>query len=156
MWQYIYKGNRPSVNVHRDGTDPISHEWHMKHFSNTLQRDGVVATLWRDNRVVTILSTNAQPDLQEVVQRRRHVGSRVDVPCTVSVGIYQKYMGGVDRKEQLRQYYTVRTKCRIFYKYICFTHQLICSLQQLLELVTTTATERVSTPACQVSGEEAP
>ena len=78
----------------------------------------MVATLWRDNRVVTILSTNAQPHLQDVVQRRQRNSSRVDVPCPVSVAMYQKYMGGVDRNDQLRQYYTVRKKCRKFYKYI--------------------------------------
>ena len=51
--------------------------------------------------------------------------------------------------------YTVRKKCRKFILVPLrgFTHQLICSLQQLLQLVTTTATETVSTPACQESHE---
>ena len=78
----------------------------------------MLATLWRDNRVVTILSTNAHPDQQDVVQRRQRNGSRVDVRCPSSVSLYQKYMGGVDRNDQLRQYYAVRTKCRKFYKYL--------------------------------------
>ena len=78
----------------------------------------MLAILWRDNRVVTILSTNAHPDQQDVVQRRQRNGSRVDVRCPSSVSLYQKYMGGVDRNDQLRQYYAVRTKCRKFYKYL--------------------------------------
>ena len=75
----------------------------------------MVGMLWRDNRVVTLLSTNTQPDEREVIQRRQPVGSRVDVPCPTAVARYQRYMGGVDRNDQLRQYYSVRTK---LYKYI--------------------------------------
>ena len=30
---------------------------------------------------------------------------------------YNTYMGGVDRGDQVRGYYSCRTKCRIFYKY---------------------------------------
>ena len=75
-----------------------------------VQCDGVITFLWRDNRVVTVLSTNAQPQEQEVVQRRDD-GHRVDVPCPEAMPLYQMYMGGVDRNDQLRQYYHVRLKC---------------------------------------------
>ena len=86
--------------------------------SEIVQRDGIAAMLWRDNRVVTLLSTNTQPHEEEVVQRRQRDGSRVDVRCPAAVARYQQYMGGVDRNDQLRQYYMVPTKCRKFYKYI--------------------------------------
>ena len=78
----------------------------------------MLAILWRDNRVVTVLSTNSQPHEEEVVQRRQHNGSKVDVRCPSAVAKYGRYMGGVDRNDQLRQYYQVRTKCHKFYKYI--------------------------------------
>ena len=83
-----------------------------------LQCDGVMAFLWRDNRVVTVLSTNAQPQEQEIVERHENDGHRVDVPCPAAMALYQMYMGGVDRNDQLRQYYHVRLKCHKFYRYI--------------------------------------
>ena len=83
-----------------------------------IQWDGVVALLWRDNRVVTLLSTNAQPQQQDSVQRREHDGRRVDVPCPAAMALYNAYMGGVDRNDQLRQSYHVRLKCRKMYRYL--------------------------------------
>ena len=71
--------------------------------SQIVQRDGVMALLWRDNRVVTLLSTNAQPQEQSTVQRREHDGSRSDVPCLAAMELYNRYMGAVDRNDQLRQ-----------------------------------------------------
>ena len=38
--------------------------------------------------------------------------------CTDAVVLYNKYMAGVDKGDQLRQYYRVRTKCMKNYKYI--------------------------------------
>ena len=74
--------------------------------------------LWRDNRAVTLLSTNAQPDEEKTVLRRQRDCSRVEVRCPAPMALYQKYMGGVDRNDQLRQYYHVRMKCHKFYRYI--------------------------------------
>ena len=83
-----------------------------------VQRNGIHAFLWRDNRVVTILSTNAQPHDVAIVQRREHNGTRVNVQCPAAMAHYQAFIGGVDRNDQLRQYYHVRLKCRKFYRYI--------------------------------------
>ena len=38
-----------------------------------------MAMLWKDNRVVTVLSTNSQPHEEDVVQRRQRDGAKVDV-----------------------------------------------------------------------------
>ena len=56
--------------------------------SKMVQLDGIVAMLWLDNRVVTVLSTNAQPHERDVVQRRQHDRSRVDVGCPTAVALY--------------------------------------------------------------------
>ena len=40
------------------------------------------------------------------------------MPCPASVIAYNTFMGGVDRGDQLRGYYSCRTKSRKFYKYI--------------------------------------
>ena len=68
--------------------------------------------------MVTVLSTNSQPHEEDVVQRRQHNGSRMNVRCPSALAKYQQFMGGVDRNDQLRQYYQVPTKCRKFYRYI--------------------------------------
>ena len=68
--------------------------------------------------MVTLLSTNAQPHEEETVQRRQRNGSRTAVRCPSAVAKYQQYMGGVDRHDQLRQYYPVPTKSHKFYRYI--------------------------------------
>ena len=83
-----------------------------------VQSNGIHAFLWRDNRVVTILSTSAQPHELGMVQRREHNGTRVNVQCPAALAHYQAFMGGVDKNDQLRQYYHVGLKCRKFYKYI--------------------------------------
>ena len=86
--------------------------------SEVLQNDGLTALLWRDNRVVTLLSTNSQPQNQSTVQRRERDGTRTNVPCPEAMDLYNRYMGGVDKNDQLRQYYHVRLKSRKVYKYI--------------------------------------
>ena len=40
------------------------------------------------------------------------------VDCPSSIVAYNKFMGGVDRGDQLRSYYHVRLKSRKFYKYV--------------------------------------
>ena len=86
--------------------------------SEMVQWEGVVAFLWRNNRVVTVLSTNTQPQQHDIIQRREHDGTRSDVPCPVAMALYNMYMGGVDRNDQFRQYYHVRLKCHKFYRYV--------------------------------------
>ena len=84
-----------------------------------VRQDGnLVFTVWQDTKVVTMLSTNSQPTAQHSVLRRKKDGSRVDVPCPDAIVQYNKYMGGVDRNDQLRKYYGVRLKSRKSYKYI--------------------------------------
>ena len=40
------------------------------------------------------------------------------VKCLQAVALCNRYMGGIDRNDQLRGYYHVRLKCRKYYKYI--------------------------------------
>ena len=66
--------------------------------SQTVQRDGVIALLCYDNEVVTLLS---QPQQQSSVQQREHDGSKSDVPYPPVMELYNRYMGSVDRNNQL-------------------------------------------------------
>ena len=82
-----------------------------------LQREGKVFSLWQDNRLVNVLSNNCQKGTGTTFGTQKH-GSRAPVPCPLNIIDYNKYMGGVDRSNQLRKYYCVRLKSRKFYRYI--------------------------------------
>ena len=84
-----------------------------------MQRGKVTASAWKD-KVVTVMSTNTQPSATGTVLRRQRDGSRIPVPCPESIIDYNRYMGGVDRGDQLRGYYNCRMKSRKFYKYIFY------------------------------------
>ena len=73
--------------------------------------------MWQDNKPVPVVATNSDPTLPVTVLRKNKDGSRAIVPCVESMA-YNRFMGGVDRNDQLRGYYHVRLKCRKFYKYI--------------------------------------
>ena len=86
--------------------------------SKTFQHGNVTATVWQDNEPVPVIATNADPTVATEVHRKNKDGSRAVVRCPESVELYNRYMGGVDRNDQLRGYYHVRLNCRKFYKYI--------------------------------------
>ena len=71
-----------------------------------------------DNKVVSLLSTNVQPGGTGVVSRMQTNATPLDVAAPHAVISYNKYLGGVDRGDQMRQYYHLRLKSRKFYKYI--------------------------------------
>ena len=94
----------------------------------------LVATSWKDNKVVTVVSTMSSPEDTGMVSRKQKDGTRIDVPCPATVYLYNRYMGGVDRGDQLRKYYHFRMKSRKNYKYIfwflvdvCITNSYILS-----------------------------
>ena len=68
---------------------------------------------------MTVMSTTTQPEMGTVLCRQKD-GTRITVPCPLSIIDYNQFMGGVDRGDQIRGYYSCRTKCRKFYKYIFY------------------------------------
>ena len=68
--------------------------------------------------MLTVMSTCTQPSETGTVLRRQKDGTRLSVECPESVIAYNRFMGGVDRGDQLRGYYSCRMKSRKFYKYI--------------------------------------
>ena len=64
-----------------------------------------MATVWRENRdvYVTLLSTMTSPKSVTTVQRRQHNGTTKEIECP-EVPVYNKYMSGVDKCDQLRRY----------------------------------------------------
>ena len=82
------------------------------------QSGQLVTTSWKDNKVVTVLSSNVQPGEVDTCKRKQKNGTHMQLSCPVAVVEYVKYMRGVDQNDQLRTYYLVRLKSRKFYKYI--------------------------------------
>ena len=86
--------------------------------SQSHQKGNLVATVWRDRKLVYVMSTNSDPQTEMTVQRKGRDGTSTTVSCPPNIVSYNKFMGGVDRADQLRNYYRVRSKSRKFYRYI--------------------------------------
>lgn len=84
----------------------------------TRQFQELTVSLWQDSKPVLSIATNSNPLNITTVQRKSKDGSKVTIPCPQSIDLYNKYMGGVDKNDQLRGYYHVRLKGRKYYKYI--------------------------------------
>ena len=82
------------------------------------QQGNVVATVWRDKRDVVMISSMHTATTTTTVERKQRDGSRINVTCPQAVASYNKYMSGVDKGDQLRNYYRVRLKSSKYYKYI--------------------------------------
>ena len=80
--------------------------------SLTVQKGCVCANSWMD-KVVTVMSAGCQPELGTVLRHQRD-GSRISVSCPQCIVDYNAFMGGVDWGDQVRGYYSCRTKCRKF------------------------------------------
>lgn len=74
------------------------------------RQKGDLTTVWMDNKVVSILSTNTQPAACGTVGRKQQNGQRIDVPCPIPIMAYTENMGGVNWNDQLCQYYMVRLR----------------------------------------------
>ena len=70
--------------------------------SLTVQKGKVTASAWMNRKTVMVMSTNCQPNDTGSVLRTQLDGSRLPVPCPASIISYNKFMGGVDRGDQLR------------------------------------------------------
>ena len=70
----------------------------------TRQDGNVCVCVWQDTRLVTFISSG-----HKSIRRKRVDGSMINVECPDSIVDY-KYMGGVDREDQLRKYYHVHVK----------------------------------------------
>ena len=90
------------------------------------QRGKLTAVTWQDKCQVNVLSTLHDPTDMTSVWRKQDRSQTV-LNCPTAITMYNKYMGGVDRGDQLRRYYGLRRegpqahvhmkgmKCRVLY-----------------------------------------
>ena len=55
----------------------------------TVQKGNVCASAWMDRKIVSVMSTTSQP----AVLRRQKDGTRLSVPCPMSIDHYNSNMG---------------------------------------------------------------
>lgn len=80
----------------------------------------IAAVKWMDRKGVNFLSSIHSPRQTTTVRRRLRNGSQVNVHCPKVVETYNKFMGGVDRFDQLQERYRIGRRSikwwhRIFY-----------------------------------------
>lgn len=89
--------------------------------SKMMQCGPVTATLWHDKRDVRLLSTNCDATVKTTVDRRINKSrTKTAVPCPLHLKLYNEFMGGVDKFDQLSKYYNVRRKHRKWWKYVFY------------------------------------
>ena len=77
----------------------------------------LVATVWQDNEVVRLVSTNSKPS--NILQANRRLGHDViQVNQPENIQLYNKYMNGVDQHDQMRMKYNVGRFSRKAWKYL--------------------------------------
>ncbi len=83
-----------------------------------MQAKKIAASAWMDNKLVTVMYTGYDPTENNTVLRRQRDGTKKYFSCPLATAAYNRYMGGVDRGDQIRGYYSTKLKCRKFYKFI--------------------------------------
>ena len=86
-------------------------------------RDGpLLFVKWMDTREVSMCSTIHRAFAGEMVQRRVKQPDgqwvRKRIPCPAPIVAYNRYMGGVDRSDQLIQYYSAHRRASRWYRTI--------------------------------------
>ena len=89
---------------------------HGAHKTFQLGNTNLVATVWKDNREVRVLSTNSRPDV--IVATNHQIGQQqVQVNQPENVAKY-KYMSGVDRHDQMCMHYDVGRFAKKSWRYL--------------------------------------
>ena len=75
-----------------------------------IRQDGnLVASGWKDNKAVFLLSTMADPTVDTTVSSKQRYGMIVDIPCPSALPQYNQYVNGVDTADQHRTHSTIST-----------------------------------------------
>lgn len=80
-------------------------------FDMKTSRLGITVYKWKDNRIVH-LASNFHGSEKSTVMRTEHDGTKKVINCPQIINDYNKYMGGVDKADQLRALYNVDRKSK--------------------------------------------
>ena len=79
----------------------------------------MTAVVWQDKHVVLLLSTNSDPRTDGSVTQKTGKGNEeIEIACPQAVINYTKHMGGVDVRDQRREYYGVGRSSKKWWKFI--------------------------------------
>ena len=111
-----------TARENRVGNPPItaSHELNKKQvergtldYSST---DGILVTRWKDNKVVTMVSTDAGIEPMGAVRRYdRKEKKKIDVKCPDEIKKYNGRMGGIDKSDMLTHLYKTPLRAKRWY-----------------------------------------
>ena len=82
------------------------------------RQGNIVVTVWKDKKLVSFISTQCDVTGNETVRRKEEDGTYIEVPTIPAVTLYNKYMGGVDRSDQMRQYYETSRWAKKWWRYL--------------------------------------
>ena len=77
-----------------------------------MERNELVAAVWRDEKDVVTLSTPSNRLQNIKTKKAKAKGWHMSVSCPEAIYKYNRYMGGVDKGDQLRKYYQFGSSVR--------------------------------------------
>jgi len=81
-----------------------------------LQNTEIVTVSWRDNKIVTLLSTFVSTDpVEKVIRFSKTEKKKVELTCPNIVKVYNKHMGGVDLLDSLLGRYKIKMRTKKWY-----------------------------------------
>ena len=84
--------------------------------SDYKSKDGIIAVKWKDNKVVTLLSSACGMEPTTTISRYdKESKTKKEVPCPQIIKTYNCNMGGVDKSDMLGHLYSTPVKARRWY-----------------------------------------
>jgi hypothetical protein len=102
-----------TLHANRKGNPKEITSKKLKESVGKFTKEGVCVMKWRDRRKVIAISSEHTNNLVEVTNRR---GEQKLKPTAISM--YNKYMSGIDRQDQILSYYPCEKKTIRWYKKI--------------------------------------
>ncbi|XP_066567992.1 piggyBac transposable element-derived protein 4 [Amia ocellicauda] len=98
------------------------------------QHGNILATVMRDTKVISCLSSNAAPGIVGISQGKQKDGTVYGVPRPLPLLLYQENMRGVDLCDQLRECYQVGRPCKKWWRYFLWFYLNICIVNAFIVL----------------------
>lgn len=102
-----------TIRSNRKGIPLLAHDKTLERgmYDFKTSRLGITVYKWKDNRIVH-LASNFHGVEESSVLRTERDGTKKTIKCPTVVNDYNKYMGGVDKADQLRALYNINRKSK--------------------------------------------